>query len=161
MNRRGMTIMELMIAMILSAIAFSLIWGTYSFYTQSIGIFSQRRERHHDMIYTVDFLCSELRSAKEILQITSDSCSYISSHGDSTLFIWSTDSLFRKREIDSLPLYFKSVDTLQFLFEEERPPETSGWVPLTIRAVTLRKQDNSSTYSRKVVIPYIVREEWF
>lgn len=160
MNRKGMTIMELMVAMVLSAIAFSLIWGTYSFYTGSISKFSQRREQHRDMTYSVDFLCTELRTAREIVLIVPDSCKYISSRGDSILFTFSNDTLYRKREKDSIPLAFKLIDSLLFTLPETED-SVSKWKLLTIRAQIEREMKLPQTYYRSIVIPYTAKEEWF
>lgn len=153
MNRNGMTIMELMIAMALSAIAFSLIWGVYSFYTRSISSFSLRRDKHRDMIFAVDHISEELRCAQEVLQIEPDSCYFISSLGDTMLYYNQNDTLFRLKGNDSLPQFFKQLDSLQFQLPDE-VDSSDNWRQVTILGAIFRGRERWERYHRSVTISY-------
>lgn len=146
--------MELMVAMILSTIAMTLIFGTYMSYTKSVRGFSNRRDKTEAMTYSVNFIANELRKAKEIVSISPDSCFYISSHGDSTLFTFSDSTLFRSRtQIDSLKV-FKKIDSLCFTLDVTSNT-ADYWRTLKIEGYTSRGgDDHPILYHRTILIPY-------
>lgn len=153
-----MTIMELMVAMALSTIAFSLIWGTYSFYTGSIRNFSKRRDSYYDLSSTVSFISEELRRAQVVTLLTTDSCQYVTARGDTALFTFSDAQLHRKKSSTSELQPFKALDTLYFTLPEEYKKQ--GWNFITITGQESYNQKKSS-FSRSLLVNVKEKEEFF
>lgn len=150
--------MELMVAMVLSTIAFSLIWGTYSTYTGSIRNFSKRRDTYYDLSSTVTFISEELRRAQVVTLLTVDSCQYVTVRGDTALFTFSESQLLRKKNSTSNLQPFKSLDTLYFTKPEEYKKQ--GWNYITITGQQGEEEKNSS-FSRSLLVNVDENEEFF
>lgn len=150
--------MELMVAMALSTIAFTLIWGTYSSYTGSIRNFSKRRDSYQDLSSTVTFISEELRRAQVVTLLTVDSCQYVTARGDTALFTFSESQLHRKKSNTSDLRPFKKIDTLYFTRPEEYKKQ--GWNYITITGQQ-GKEENISSFSRSLLVNVKENEEFF
>lgn len=144
--------MEIMVAMILSTIAFSLIYGTYTFYNKNIHSFSQRRNSYKAVTYCVDFIADELRKSEKLLSFSETTCSYLSVRGDTTTFSFSEDSLFRKRNNADSSLFYL-VDSLSFTPSENLT--TSQWQKINITGFVKRDEETFIPYTRHILVTFI------
>lgn len=127
LNNRGMTLIELVTAMVITTIVTGAAYGLYGYFMKTIQKSQRFSQSEQGSYQKLEMMTSQLRRAQSILVIATDSIQYVDSRGDTTSLKFSNDTLYRTREGEQHPWF--TVDSLSF----KPGSDSTGWNAVTIQ----------------------------
>lgn len=127
LNNRGMTLIELVTAMVITTIVTGAAYGLYGYFMKTIQK-SQRFSQSEQGCYRkLEMVTSQLRRAQSVLSLAADSLQYIDSRGDTISLSYQSDTLYRIKSDEQNPWF--TVDSLSF----SSGSDSTGWNAITIQ----------------------------
>ncbi len=159
LNTKGLTLVELLVAIVISTIV---IGGAYSAYTalyKSVIISQRHTESEQGTYRKIDMITSTIRRSPAVLALSPNKITLETSDRDSLALVIRNDTIFRQPS-DSLPRFWFTMDSCAF----EYPLNDSGWIIATIRGSYPGRFAKSHAVKRSVTLfrkPEKIREnEW-
>jgi prepilin-type N-terminal cleavage/methylation domain-containing protein len=140
-KNRGVTLTELLVAMSLSVLVLSAIFGTYSFYTRStLGVQKTNHLRENQRLL-LHKIFTQLKKSKSVTSLTENSIIFIDKSSDTIAYSFEYDSLYYSINSET-PKSIKEVTGFSVATVETLSESETDWrlIRLSLSSLSRKKQ---------------------